>query len=97
MSGLLSHDEHNGGENDHERYHAHDNQCAPGVVRHVARIPEVLSLASHLVTRFGTGARFICASSFSSIRSSIVSIFSSRPAMRSKIFSVCSSAFLLTA
>ncbi|SRR5260221_9689482 len=41
------HDEHNGGEHDHEKDDEHEDQRAPGVVRHVARIARVFSFASH--------------------------------------------------
>src|SRR5260221_6081971 len=42
-----AHDEHKGDKEDHEKDHEHEDQGAAGVVRHVARIARVFSLASH--------------------------------------------------
>src|SRR5260221_2162682 len=42
-----AHGEHKGDKEDHEKDHEHEDQGAAGVVRHVARIARVFSLASH--------------------------------------------------
>src|SRR5260221_8233853 len=41
------HHEHKHGKEDHDKGHEHEDQRAPGVVRHVARIARVFSLALH--------------------------------------------------
>src|SRR5258708_912993 len=54
------HDEHKGDKEDHDKGHEHEDQGAPGVVRHVARIARVFSPASHVASSIARSIAFGC-------------------------------------